>query len=508
MIERKRIGESTTMSESTIDRLLERTRTIGDLQSASALLGWDQETYMPDGAAAARSEQVATIDAMVHDLYTNDEAGAIAEDVSEGNEDWHGDLIREFRRKRDRATRVPVSFVRELSKATSIGQHSWRKARQAADFSHFAEDLRRIVDLKRKHASYLGDHDNPYDALLDIYEPGMTADTLRPVFERLKQGTTDLLAKIDASENRPDDGILYTDFDKERQLAVSREIIEALGFDFNRGRVDLSAHPFCTSFAISDVRLTTRVYTDDLRSCLFGLIHEAGHGMYEQGFDQRYARTLLASGASMGIHESQSLFFENVIARSRPFWSWAFPKLRDAFPDRLSGIDADEFYRIVNTIKRSFIRVEADELTYNLHIILRFEIEDDLINGRIDVDDLPEIWNTKMNDYLGIVPKNDAEGLLQDVHWSFGGHGYFPSYTLGKLYAAMFDQALRQDIDNVDEKVARGDFADVVGWMRNNIHTWGAARRPAELVTAITGTNLGPEPFLSYIGGKIEDVYG
>ena len=423
------------MGNNGLDVLLERAGTIQDLGAAQALLGWDQETYMPDGAAAARSEQVATISTLVHNIYTSDDVET-AISGAESREEWHGDFLREFTRSRDQAVKLPSTFVGEMSRATSIGQHSWRKAREESDFGLFRDDLERIVDIKRRHADYLGFVENPYNALLDIYEPDMSASDLRPVFDRLKEGTIALIDRIDQSDAKPDDSLLYTDFDPDAQLAVSRGIIEDLGFDFRTGRVDLSAHPFCTSFGMTDVRLTTRIYRNDLRSCLFGLIHEAGHGMYEQGIDPRFARTDLAGGTSMGIHESQSLFFENTIARSRAFWDWAFPRLRDAFPDALGQTTAGEFYRMVNAMKPSLIRVEADELTYNLHIILRFEIEDDLINGRLEVKDLPEVWNAKMREYLGVVPSSDAEGVLQDVHWSFGGHGYFPSYTLGKLYAA------------------------------------------------------------------------
>jgi carboxypeptidase Taq len=316
-----------------------------------------------------------------------------------------------------------------------------------------------------------------------------------------------LLSAINSSTEKPDDSLIYSGFDRDRQLEFSREIIQSIGFDFDKGRVDLSAHPFCTSFTQTDVRLTTRVYEDDLRSCMFGLIHEAGHGMYEQGIDPRFARTALASGTSMGIHESQSLFWENVIGRSREFWQSVYPRLQATFPEKLGRVDAEEFYRMVNVMRPSLIRVEADELTYNLHIILRFEIEDDLINRRMEVADIPAVWNTKMVDYLGIEPENEADGCLQDVHWSFGGHGYFPSYTLGKLYAAMFNNTMLEQIPDRDSQVAAGEFGPTLSWLRENIHRWGKAKTPSELLRDVCGSDLSEVPFLDYIETKIVDVY-
>lgn len=495
----------------TFNRFLERAQTIADLNAASAVLGWDQETYMPDGAAGGRAEQIATLETLVHQLVTAPESGLLVDSLKGANgelNDWQKAAVHEFSRSRDKSVKLPEEFVREMSRTTSLGQQSWKKARAAADFSLFRDDLARIVDLKRRHAEYLGYAENPYDALIDLFEPGMTAAQLRPVFDRLKEGTSRILKKIADSGADVSDAVLFTDFDTEKQLAYAREIVAALGFDFNTGRVDLSAHPFCTSFGIGDVRLTTRVYRDDLRSCLFGLIHEAGHGMYEQGFRTEYARTPLAEGTSMGIHESQSLFWENVIGRSLPFWNWAFPKLQGTFPDRLGSMTATDFFKAVNVIKPSFIRVEADELTYNLHIILRFEIEDALLNGRMEVDEIPAVWNAKMEEYLGIVPKDDAEGCLQDVHWSFGGHGYFPSYSLGKLYAAMFRNALAKAVPDYEEQVGRGEFGAILGWLRQNIHNWGKSKTPAQLVQDICGEPLHERAFLDYIEAKVDMVYG
>ena len=493
----------------TFDKFLDRSRTISDLHAASAMLGWDQETYMPDGAAEGRAEQMATIDTLVHRMVTSDESGQLIDTLRDQQslEDWQKAALREFNRSREMSVKLPDQFVGHMSRTASHAQQSWKKARAAADFSIFRDDLARIIEMSQQHAEYLGYQENPYDALLDLFEPGMFASQLRPVFKRLKEGTGRLLQKIADSGADVSDEILFSNFDKEKQLQFSQDIVKAIGFDFNSGRVDLSAHPFCTSFGPGDVRLTTRVFENDLRSCLFGLIHEAGHGMYEQGFNPQYARTPLAEGTSMGIHESQSLFWENVIGRSPEFWTWAFPKLQSTFPDRFSEINAGDFFKIVNVMKPSFIRVEADELTYNLHIILRFEIEDALINGRMTVDEVPAAWNAKMEESLGIVPSNDAEGCLQDVHWSFGGLGYFPSYSLGKLYAAMFRNAMEQAIPDYKEQVSVGSFDAILGWLRDNVHQWGKAKTPSELVQDICGQPLSEGAFLEYIESKIDQVY-
>lgn len=494
-------------------RYLEKTRTLADLSAAVAVLGWDQETYMPDGAAYGRAEQISTLSALVHQMTVDSDYGDLVRslhDASNGNglEEWQKASVSESARDLEMAAKLPEEHVREFARATSLAQHSWKQARSEKNYALFADALTHLVELKRREAEYLGYQENPYDALIDQFEPGMTAAQLKPVFTRLREGTKVLLDRIAGAANKPDDAILFTDFNKEKQLAYSREMVAKLGFNFGTGRVDLSAHPFCTSFGMTDVRLTTRIFNDDLRSCLFGLIHEAGHGMYEQGVDPAYARTPLASGTSMGIHESQSLFWENMIARSESFWQWAFPSLQSTFPEPLASLDAYEFFRAINVVKPSFIRIESDELTYNLHIVTRFEIEDALINGQISVADVPELWNSKMQEYLGITPANDAEGCLQDVHWSFGGFGYFPSYTLGKLYAAMFYRQLKREMPDLESQIAAGRFTDILAWLREKIHRWGKSKRSATLVMEICNEPLSETAFLDYMTGKVERVYG
>ncbi|MDB5036360.1 MAG: Thermostable carboxypeptidase 1 [Chlorobi bacterium] len=501
------------MPSNSFDRYLEKTRTLADINAAIAVLSWDQETYMPHGAAVARAEQIATLSTLSHQMTVADEYRAILDEVKVDAangllEEWEKAAVRESVREFEQASKLPEDHVRDFARAQSLAQHAWKEARDRSDFSIFADSLAHLVQLKRREAELFGYDENIYDALIDLYEPGMTVAQLRPVFQRLMEGTRVILARIRESGAEVSNDLLTRKFDPEKQISFAKETVAKLGFDFRTGRVDLSAHPFCTSFAPSDVRLTTRVFSNDLRSCLFGLIHEAGHGMYEQGIDARFVRTPLASGTSMGIHESQSLFWENMIGRSERFWQWAFPKLQNQFPESLAGATPSDFFRAINVVQPSFIRIEADEMTYNLHIIIRFEIENALINGEIEVADIPALWNRKMEEYLGIVPKNDAEGCLQDIHWSFGGFGYFPSYTLGKLYAAMFYDQAKKDLPGLEDEIASGEFGRLLGWLRANIHQHGKAKRSAELATAICGKLLTEEPFLAYMTAKVEKVYG
>ncbi len=484
--------------------------TVKDLNAASAVLGWDQETYMPDGSGEARAEQIATLDTLAHTQMTNDRAVRLLDELrhEQQTDDTEQRLASVFIEDVERACKLPENLVRETSKACALAQESWKKARANNAFELFSGDLHHLVQLKAEAAELLGYTENRYDALLNLFEPGMSVSQLTPVFDKLREGTKTILHAIEPKKNEVSNDVLFRGYDKEKQLAFAQSISKSIGFDYEYGRVDLSAHPFCTSFAQTDVRLTTRVFENDVRSCLFGLIHESGHGMYEQGIAKTLSRTFASDGASMGIHESQSLFWENVIARSEEFWGWALPTMKDFFPEQLAGVSPFDFYKAINRIEPSLIRIEADELTYNLHIILRFEIEEALINGRISVDDVPTVWNTKMKDSLGLTPPNDAQGCLQDIHWSFGGFGYFPSYTLGKLYAAMMRKALLRDVPEVSDLIRRGQFTPILQWLRDHVHTFGRTRKPNELIKAISGQALSEQDFLEYINAKAVRVYG
>lgn len=485
--------------------------TAADLGAAAAVLGWDQETYMPDGSVSGRADQLATLSGLVHETVTGEKATAIAERVRSEYvtyEERKRRVAAMFLRDFDNAKKLPGEHVEDMARTASMAQDAWKRARAASDFKIFQPLLEKIVDLKRREAELLGAAEHPYDNLLDQFEPGLTVSSVTPVFDELRVGTVGLIRSIAEVQRRVSDDVLYRSYPAEQQKQTATSIISALGFDLSIGRVDLSAHPFCTNFGNKDVRLTTRIRESDLRSCLFGLIHEAGHGMYEQGIADDLNRTSAGGGASMGIHESQSLFWENVIARSEEFWTWAFPILQKQFPDQLADQTVRSFYQAINVMRPSLNRVESDELTYNLHIILRFEIERELIAGSLSVKDIPEVWNEKMQSSLGVVPPNDAEGCLQDVHWSFGGIGYFPSYTLGKLYAAMEWNAMQQDIPDVRAKVSSGDFAPILSWLREKIHQHGRTELPHEIVQRVCGRPLTAKDFLEYVGGKARDVYG
>lgn len=496
---------------SAYEHLLQRMQLITDLGAASAALGWDQETYMPDGAVESRANQLATLSALIHGFTTDAAAVALAAEAQAATpqmDERSRRVVSTFVKDHDRARRLPADLVEEMARTAAIAQDAWKRARQASDFSIFQPLLTKTVELKRREAELLGPTAHPYDALLDAFEPGLTVDILTPLFTRLREGSVDLLREITPRQGTVSDEVLYRSYASDVQLATATSIITRLGFDMATGRVDLSAHPFCTNFGNKDVRLTTRIRENDLRSCLFGLIHEAGHGMYEQGIPDDIARTFSGQGASMGIHESQSLFWENVIARSEEFWYWAFPILRDAFPEQLRDQTPRSFFRAINKMRPSLNRVESDELTYNLHIILRFEIERDLLTGDLEVADVPSVWNAKMQQALGVVPPNDAEGCLQDVHWSFGGIGYFPSYTLGKLYAAMEWNVMQKDMPDVANRVANGDFAPILSWLRTRIHAAGRTELPREIIQRVSGRDLTEEDFLAYVGAKARNVYG
>ena len=496
-------------------KLLEITR----INSAASVLSWDQETHMPAGGGEARAEQIAVLQGIAHDkLVAPDIERFLAAtiDSTTGQAiDQPGDLwdepsrslLREIWRDFSRAKKLPSDFVIRLSRETSLAQQVWTEAKEQNNFRQFLPNLRTVLALKREEAEYLGYKTSPYDALLDVYEPGSTIATLRPLFAQMKARLVPLLKRVTQSPNQIDDSILRHSYDQARQLEFGRLVLIAMGYDFECGRLDLSAHPFTTSFHPTDVRVTTRVHEHELQSCLFSCIHEGGHGLYDQGLDQRYFGTPLGESVSLGIHESQSRMWENCVGRSRAFWQFFYPILQQTFHHQLRGIDPEHFYAAINCVKPSFIRVEADELTYNLHIMLRFEIEQDLIEGRTQPDDLPDIWNQKMQDYLGITPPTDAEGVLQDVHWSFGAFGYFPTYTLGNLYSVQFFEQAKLEIPHLDDEIAAGQLMVLRRWLEQKIHRWGRMFTPDHLAQRVTGKSINPEPFLTYLEKKYGELY-
>ena len=497
------------------DELLTRLHELADLSAAHALLDWDQQTMMRPKSAPSRAFQLGTLQAVTHErLVAPELRTALDRAAQEGSgpppfaDEVGRALLRETRRDVERAVKLPTAFVKEQAEVEAHAFDTWQRARQASDFPLFRDDLAKVIDLKRREAEYVGYTDSPYDALHDTYEPGQTEAATAAVFAGLRQETVALLQDLRRAGAALDASPLFRRYDKQKQWDFGVGILRAMDFDLEAGRQDLSAHPFTTSFSPRDVRVTTRVYEDDLRAALFGTIHEGGHALYDQGIDVALARTPLAEGASLGIHESQSRLWENAIGRGRPFWRYWYPRLCSLFPEQLSDVTEDAFVRAINAVTPSFIRVEADEVTYNLHIILRFELETDLLHGRIEVDALPDAWNAKMQELLGITPTTAAEGVLQDVHWSSGLVGYFPTYALGNLYSAQLLATLRRTFPDFDERIASGDLRFVREWLREHIHRYGRIYPAAELIQRATGEPLNPAYFARYLREKYAALYG
>jgi carboxypeptidase Taq len=496
--------------------LKEKDRRATTLSHAVAVLGWDQETYMPSAAIEERSEQLELLQTMLHEAYTDPRIGELLAGLGATDENPRGDvslaepdraLLRHVHRWYTRRTKLPSDLVAAVARETSLGQSIWARARHESDFSQFAPQLEKLVDLTKQVAECLGYDEHPYDALLDEYEPWMKTSEVRRVFGQLQEDLRQIVQRI-ADRPQVDDTVLSDEYAEDKQKAFCRRVLRDVGFEVQRGRMDVSAHPFTTALGKDDVRITTRYSRRNPTSALFGTIHEAGHALYELGFGEEYRGSSLADGTSLGIHESQSRLWENMIGRSRHFWSHYYPMLQNAFPERLTGVSVEEFYRAVNKVQPSLIRVEADEVTYGLHIVLRFNIELALINGDIRVADLSDAWREASKELLGIEPETDADGVLQDIHWSMGGIGYFPTYALGNLYAAQFHHALRAAVPDLDDQLSRGALQPVLDWLRSNIHYHGSALTAGELVRQVTGEDLNPHYFTAYLDEKYRDVYG
>jgi len=496
-----------------LSQLKIRLAEIVDLHHASAIIGWDQQTYMPTGGGAARAEQSATLQKMTHERFTSEETGRLLDAAAFETAGLDPDsdetrLVTVTRRDYEKARKVPSELVAEIARATGQAIEVWTQARAQSDWAPFSPYLARIVDLQRQLADALGYADRPYDALLDQYEPEMKTAEVKAVFDAIKPDVIALVKAISTKAPPDGDAVLHREYDEQKQWNFGVDVIKRYGFDFDRGRQDRSVHPFTTSFSINDVRLTTRVDRNFLSPALFGTLHECGHGLYEQGFSQSLERTTLADGASLGMHESQSRLWENLVGRSKPFWKFFFPKLQAVFPDQLADQTLDSFYRAANTVSPSFIRVEADEVTYGLHIMLRFEMENELIEGQLKAADVPEAWNAKMQEFLGITPPTAAQGALQDVHWSSGLIGYFPTYQLGNLISLQLWDKINAAIPNLADQIEHGEFGALLQWLRVNLHQHGRKFTSPELLQRITGGGLNPAPYLKYLNTKFGEIYG
>jgi carboxypeptidase Taq len=492
------------------DELIRRSKELGVLNSCAAVLGWDQQTYMPPSGAGLRGEQMALLASISHQKLTDPKIGELlaAAESQPDLDDAARANLRELRRGYDRATKLPQSLVEELARVTTQAQQAWQQAKSKNDFATFRPWLEKVVALKRQEAAAVGFTEHPYNALIEEYEPGTTVAQLRDLFAGLTRDLVPLNRRIAESGKKPDAAILHREFPIDRQKVFAEAAAAAFGFDFAAGRLDTTAHPFCSGFGPGDCRITTRYNPRFFNEAFFGVLHETGHALYEQNLPAEHFGTPLGAACSFGIHESQSRLWENQVGRGRPFWEHFFPRLQQTFPSALAGVGLDAFYFAVNDVKPSLIRVEADEATYNLHIALRFELELSLLTGDLPVADLPRVWNERIKALLGLDVPSDARGCLQDIHWSFGGIGYFPTYTLGNLYAAQFMEAARRDLPGLDDDFRRGEFARLRGWLTDRIHRHGQRYRAPELCRRATGRDLSPQPFLDYLKAKYEPLYG
>lgn len=497
---------------SAYESLLTELREIFVLQSINAVLGWDEQVMMPPGGGEHRANQASLIARLSHERITSPRTGEIlaaAEAITpkDGFDDQSVN-VRETRRAYDRATKLPASLVEEMTKTEVLSQQAWMEARRKSDFAAFRPWLDKVLTLKRQECECVGYKTDPYDALLDQYEMGETAANLKTTFESLRAPLVELVGKIVSSGRKAPDHILERKYPATGQERLARDAARAIGFNFNAGRLDTSVHPFCTDIGPGDVRMTTRYDENYFGDAFFGVLHETGHGLYNQGLPAEHFGTPRGRDVSLGIHESQSRMWENLVGRSRAFWNHFWPKAQQEFPQALADVTPEQWYAAINAVRPSLIRTESDETTYNLHVLLRFEVERALLRNDLSTADLPAAWNEKMKHYLGVTPPNDAQGCLQDIHWSSGMIGYFPTYTLGNLYAAQFFEQAKNDLGDLDAQFSRGEFQPLLGWLRKNIHSKGMTYPPRELARRVTGKELTPDALLAHLRRKAAEVYG
>jgi len=503
---------STQRHHATYDRLCGHAREVGLLSSTLSLLGWDERTKLPPEGGDYRAEQISHLAGLIHKKQTAPEVGDWLAELADSplaadpHSDTGADIVN-LRRDYDRKTKLPQSLVEELAKLAVLGQQLWVEARKANDFARFRPILQRTLELKRQEAAAIGYDDAPYDALLDEYEPGAkTADVAR-VLSGLREQLVPLVAQIAASSRRPNLDVLKRRFPIDLQEQFGRRAAEAIGFDFQQGRLDVTDHPFCTDIGPRDVRLTTRYDERFLPGALFSTLHEAGHGIYEQGLPADRYGLPTGQAVSLGIHESQSRMWENFVGRSRAFWEHFFPHAQAAFREALADVSLDDFYFAINDVRPSLIRTESDEVTYNLHILIRFELEQALLSGDLPVAELPAAWNAKYRDYLGIESPTESDGVLQDVHWSSGAFGYFPTYSLGNLYAAQLFEQAERDLGEQAAMFRRGEFLPLRDWLRQHIHLQGRRYPAAALAERVTGSPLSHDALLRHLRRKFTPLY-
>jgi len=497
------------MSENALyNEYVQLSQKAADLNNASAVLGWDQEVYMPPKGADFRARQLATLASMAHEIATGPRMGRLLKDLSQAEAltDIERANVQRSSEDYEKNSKLPSDFVEALSRQTSECFNAWLEARRLNDFNIFAPSLANMVELKRRQATLFGYEAHPYDALLDEYEKGITVATLDNVFAGIKRELPPILDKI-RSATQVNDAFFYRHFPKTAQWDFSMDVLRKMGYDLEAGRQDISEHPFTTSFAPTDVRVTTRVCEDNFASLLWSSIHEGGHALYEQGLPTSEYGLPLGAAASLGIHESQSRLWENCVGRSQEFWNHFFPSLQGYFPEQLADVTATDFFKACNKVEPSFIRTEADEVTYHFHVLIRYELEKALLEGNLEVNDLPSAWNELYRKYLGITPPDAVHGVIQDVHWSHGMFGYFPTYTLGSFYGVQFFAKAKQEIPNLLQQIENGATADLLSWLREKVHQHGRRYTSEELCKQITGEGLNFSYFRSYILEKYGRVY-
>ncbi|WP_332693049.1 carboxypeptidase M32 [Halalkalibacter lacteus] len=485
---------------------------IEDYGQALALLAWDSRTGAPKKGVVQRSEVIGTLSSEVFSLSTSAEMGHFVHELRDDPvytklSDITQKSVDECHKNFERNVKIPKEEYKEYVMLQTQSESLWEEAKNKADFELFKPNLKKMVEFKKRFVGYWGYEDHPYNTLLDDYEPGVFVDTIDKVFGELRDQLIPLVKGVTESSHQPNTEFLYKTFPRANQQALSIDILKEIGYDFEAGRLDETVHPFAIGINPNDVRVTTKYNEDDFRVALFGTIHEGGHALYEQNIAQDLIGTPLADGTSMGIHESQSLFWEKFVGKNYGFWERNYDLLKKHASGQFDNVSLDDFYFAVNQAKQSLIRIESDELTYCLHIILRYELEKALMEDKITVDELPEVWNEKMEEYLGITPSHDREGVLQDVHWSFGAFGYFPSYALGYIYSAQIKEAMESDLPNFDELVRKGEFAPIHQWLTKKVHQHGKLKKPAEIIKDITGGGIDSKPLVRYLEEKYRRLY-
>ncbi len=498
--------------QKTLAELYKLTKEVTNLHATQAVLEWDERTYMPENGANQRAEMTGQLAGMSHEKFTSPHIDELLSELegSELTKDPDAPAavnIRELRRDYDRATKLPQRLVEELAKITSQAQGVWTKGRHSGEFGEFYPLLEKVIALRQEQADAYGYEADRYDAMLEDYEPGSTIADLSELFDKFRPELVEFVKAIGDSGKQPDISILTRNYPTERQEMFGEMCAAAIGFDFQGGRLDVTTHPFCTGFGPGDTRITTHYDPRRFNNAFFGIMHEAGHGIYDQGLPAEHWGTPMGDSVSLGIHESQSRMWENMVGRSKPFWEHFLPISRCFFPDALSGVKLDDFYFAINDVRPSLIRIEADEVTYNLHIMLRFEMERAFFSGDLKPRDIPGVWNEKFKSYFGIEPPNDAEGCFQDVHWSAGLVGYFPTYTLGNLYAAQFFAKADEELGGLEAMFARGEFKPLKDWLRKNIHQQGRRYPAKKLCEVVTGKPLSHEPMMKYLKEKFSPLY-